>query len=155
MPGRRGLKGRIGKSGPQGIMGPPGKHGKQGKVGPEGPMGLKGDKGEPGPQGMQGLKGTPGESIALPEVFVSRDSLTVSENQSASFLCSAKGNPRPVIKWMKDGRLISNNRIKITSHGELKISSSQYNDTGSYTCKAENLLGQANVTVQLAVEGKY
>ena len=73
-------------SGKQGIMGP---------VGPKGDVGLKGQKGDMGPAGMPGAKGEPGESISAPVVAVSPKTLTVNEGGSASFECSASGNPTP------------------------------------------------------------
>ena len=102
--GKKGSRGKRGQKGDQGIMGLPGKSGKQGIMGPSGPkgdVGLKGLKGGKGPAGMPGAKGEPGESISAPVVAVSPKILTVNEGGSASFKCSVKGNPKPVIKWSK------------------------------------------------------
>ena len=100
--GRRGQKGRTGNKGDQGIIGSPGKSGKQGIVGPAGLMGepgTKGEKGDIGPAGMPGRKGEPGESISSPAVVVSPVTLTVTEGGTASFYCSASGNPEPALMW--------------------------------------------------------
>jgi len=40
-----------------------------------------------------GLKGDPGGSISSPEVTVSPVTQTVTENQTATFNCSVRGNP--------------------------------------------------------------
>ena len=54
-----------------------------------------------GPRGIMGLKGDPGESISIPEAMVSPDIQTVCENQTATFYCSASGNPRPTVTWIR------------------------------------------------------
>ena len=102
--GARGRKGRNGNKGDKGIMGSPGKSGKQGIMGPaglKGGTGTKGEKGDMGPTGMPGTKGEPGESISSPAVVVSPVTLTVNEGGSASFQCSASGNPEPAVVWSK------------------------------------------------------
>ena len=98
--GRRGQKGRTGNKGDRGIMGSPGKSGKQGIMGPvglQGETGNKGEKGNMGPAGIPGTKGEPGESISSPAVVVSPVTLTVNEGGTASFQCSASGNPEPTV----------------------------------------------------------
>ena len=102
--GRRGQKGKTGNKGDQGIMGSPGKSGKQGIMGPlglRGETGNKGEKGDMGPAGMPGTKGEPGESISSPAVVVSPVTLTVNEGGTASFQCTASGNPKPAVSWRK------------------------------------------------------
>ena len=87
-------------------MGSPGKSGKQGIMGPsgfKGGTGIKGQKGERGATGIPGTKGEPGQSISSPAVVVSPVTLTVNEGGSASFQCSASGNPEPAIVWRKVG----------------------------------------------------
>ena len=151
--GRRGTKGTMGRKGKQGIMGHPGKHGKQGMMGPQaekGRMGEKGEKGDPGPQGIPGLKGDPGEAISAPTVIVSHDSKTVIQNQTASFMCSAGGNPRPEVTWEKVNDSLKNSG----SDGKLEVHRAQYKDSGQYRCTAKNILGQVHKDVQLIVEGK-
>ena len=105
-----------------------------------------------GTTGYPGPKGDAGESISAPEVIVSPTSLTVIQYKTATFYCSADGNPKPSISWSKtsgtgqgkkDGQ---GNRLQITSVG--------YNDAGSYVCTATNVFGQAQKVVKLVVEGK-
>ena len=102
--GRRGQKGKTGDKGDKGVMGSPGKSGKQGIMGPaglKGETGTKGEKGDTGPAGMPGTKGEPGESISSPAVVVSPVTRTVNKGGSASFQCSASGNPEPAVMWSK------------------------------------------------------
>ena len=155
--GRRGQKGSTGNKGDQGIMGSPGKSGKQGIMGPtglKGEPGNKGEKGNVGPAGMPGTKGEPGESISSPAVVVSPVTLTVNEGESASFQCSASGNPEPALVWSK-----LNNQSKITqsavSRGKLQLKHVTGSDTGLYECSATNILGDSGEVVRLKVNGKF
>ena len=151
--GRRGQKGRTGNKGDQGIMGSPGKSGKQGIMGPAGLKGKPGIKGEKGDAGMPGRKGEPGESISSPAVFVSPVTLTVNEGRSASFQCSASGNPEPAVAWSK-----LDNQSEITqsvvSGESLQLKHVAGNDTGLYQCSAKNILGDSRKVVRLTVNGK-
>ena len=155
--GRRGQKGRTGKKGDQGIMGSPGKSGKQGitgSTGPQGETGNKGDKGDMGLAGMPGTKGEPGESISAPAVVVSPVTLTVDEGGTASFQCSASGNPEPAVAWSK-----LNSRSQITqsavSRGKLELKKVTGSDSGVYQCSATNILGKTKEVVRLAVNGEF
>ena len=154
--GRRGQKGRTGDKGDKGIMGSPGKSGKQGIMGPaglKGETGTKGEKGDIGPAGMWGTKGEPGESISSPAVVVSPVTLTVNEGGSASFQCSASGNPEPAVVWSK-----LNNQSEITqsavSGGKLQLKKVTGNDSGVYQCSATNILGNSREVARLAVNGE-
>ncbi|XP_078377247.1 peroxidasin homolog [Oculina patagonica] len=151
--GRRGQKGRTGNKGDKGIMGSPGRSGKQGIMGPagiKGETGTKGEKGDIGPAGMPGSKGEPGESISSPAVIVSPVTLTVNEGGSASFQCSASGNPEPAVVWSK-----LDNQSEITqsadSRGKLQLTKVTGNDSGVYQCSATNILGNSLEVVRLAV----
>ena len=154
--GRRGQKGRTGNKGDKGIMGSPGKSGKQGIMGPaglKGETGTKGEKGDTGPAGMPGTKGEPGESISSPAVVVSPVTLTVNEGGSASFQCSASGNPEPAVVWSK---LDNQSEIiqSAVSGGKLQLKKVTGNDSGVYRCSATNILGKTREVVRLTVNGK-
>ncbi|KXJ05198.1 Collagen alpha-4(VI) chain, partial [Exaiptasia diaphana] len=95
--GRRGSRGRRGGLGPKGTKGLPGKYGKQGLQGPPGLKGQKGDIGNPGSPGLPGPKGERGEVVSEPSVLISPSTLTVTQNQTATFHCNAYGNPKPKI----------------------------------------------------------
>ena len=155
--GKRGQKGRTGNKGDQGIMGLPGRSGKQGIMGPvglQGELGTKGEKGEIGPAGKPGTKGEPGESISSPTVVVSPIALTVNEGGSASFQCSASGNPESAVKWSK-----LENRSEIiqsaVSGGNLELNKVTGNNSGVYQCTATNILGNSRKVVRLTVNGKF
>ena len=99
-----------------------------------------------------GLKGDPGESISSPEVTVSPVTQTVTENQTATFYCSATGNPMPAVTWSKVNESLGE-KILSTNDGKLEIPNSSYNDTGKYVCKAISALGQDQKITSLVVEG--
>ena len=85
-------------------------------------------------------------------MIVSPALLTVTQYQTATFYCSADGNPKPSVSWSK----ISGTGLVNTDgqDNKLQIKSADYNDTGSYVCTATNVLGQVKKVVKLFVEGK-
>ena len=148
--GRRGSRGVTGRKGTRGDRGEPGPHGKQGVTGPPGAKGKQGIQGVPGPRGIPGTKGEPGESISPPKVVISPMNQRVKENQSAVFQCSVSGNPKPTVTWLgkRSGPLRSRD-------GRLEVRDLTLDDAGDYTCVGRNLLGSANQTTSLIVEGKF
>ena len=157
--GEPGAKGKTGDKGDHGIMGLPGRHGKQGIMGPvgikgePGANGIKGEKGDMGAAGVPGSKGEPGESLSVPTVVVSPVTLTVNETQSASFQCSASGNPEPTVVWIKLGNQ-SEIAQSAVSGGMLQLENVTGNDAGMYRCLGINILGRNHASVQLVVNGK-
>ena len=86
-------------------------------------------------------------------MIVSPASLTVTQNQTATFYCSADGNPKPSVSWSKtSGTGQWNNSGQ---DNKLQIKRAGYNDSGSYVCTATNVFGQAKKVVKLFVEGKH
>ena len=101
-----------------------------------------------------GLKGDPGGSILFPEVTVSPVTQTVTENQTATFNCSVRGNPRPAVTWSKVTGFFVAGRLVTDQNGGLEITKSTFNDSGDYVCTAVNALGRDVKTAKLIVEGK-
>ena len=152
--GKRGPRGATGRNGASGDTGHPGPHGKQGPTGPPGQKGEPGIKGNPGPRGFPGAKGEPGESISMPTVVISPKELTVRENQNAVFQCSATGNPSPTVKWIESTGSLWSDRVQLNPRRVLMVRHVTLADTGRYICAATNMLGSANQSVSLTVEGK-
>ena len=101
--------------------------------------------------GHPGPKGNAGESTAAPDVIVSPSSLTVTQNQIATFYCSADGNPKPSISWSKTSGAGQGN--KGGQGNKLQIKNAGFNDSGNYVCTATNVFGQAKKVVKLFVQG--
>ena len=155
--GRRGQRGKPGNKGDQGIMGSPGKSGKQGirgAVGLPGEAGIKGQKGETGPGGGPGPKGEPGESFSAPSVALSPSRVTVNESGSATFQCSATGNPQPAVVWSKLPNQLQISQSAV-SGGILRLQNVKGSDAGVYKCSAANVLGQAHALGHLVVNGEF
>ena len=152
VPGTNGRKGSRGKMGPRGKQGPVGA---PGILGPPGPRGHKGVQGERGPIGPPGPRGEPGNPASKPHVVISPASITIGENRAAVFYCSASGNPKPQTTWIKDSVSLDNKRLITDSAGKLEIRGVGYNDSGNYTCLAENILGKSQGSATLLVTGRW
>nr|XP_044998229.1 hemicentin-1 isoform X3 [Jaculus jaculus] len=78
---------------------------------------------------------------------------TVNENSQAVLPCVADGIPTPAINWKKDNVLLANLLGKYTSepYGELILENVVLEDSGIYTCVANNAAGEDVHTVTLTV----
>ena len=82
---------------------------------------------------------------------VSPTSVTVTENQTATFYCSANGNPTPTVTWSRtDGT-----DLFASPQNKLEIRKAAYNDSGNYVCTVKSILGEVQKQVKLFVEGKH
>ncbi|KAM9311627.1 myosin-binding protein C, slow-type [Gastrophryne carolinensis] len=76
---------------------------------------------------------------------------------NATLNCSVRGNPKPKITWMKNKMVIENDpRYRMFSNQSvctLEIRKPSPYDGGTYTCKAVNDLGEAEVDCKLEVKG--
>ncbi|KAM4861104.1 hemicentin-1 [Thomomys bottae] len=77
----------------------------------------------------------------------------VNENSQAILPCVADGIPTPAIHWEKDNIPLSNLLGKHTSqpYGELILENVVPEDSGLYTCVADNVAGEDTHTVTLTV----
>ncbi|KAJ8266132.1 hypothetical protein GJAV_G00126290 [Gymnothorax javanicus] len=80
----------------------------------------------------------------------------VDEGSRLTVKCEASGNPPPSYKWYKDGsELKKSKQIKIktgTKNSRVQISRARLEDSGNYTCVAENVLGKENSTGTINVQ---
>ena len=138
--------------------------GLDGPVGPQGPLGLKGDRGVPGapgpvgpqgPPGNKGVKGEPGQSISAPSLLQRPVETTVNESQTANLKCRADGNPSPEVTWSKLNSSLPVGRHVVESSGALTVKDVRPGNKCDYSCRAENFLGNVNVTAKLIVHCKY
>uniref|UniRef100_A0A8C2ZWU4 Hemicentin-1 n=1 Tax=Cyclopterus lumpus TaxID=8103 RepID=A0A8C2ZWU4_CYCLU len=84
------------------------------------------------PPGLDGAGGT--------------EDVTVVRGNLASLLCVADGTPTPSLSWLKDGvTLIHKPHLNVLNlNTTVQIIQAQVNDTGRYTCVADNTAGQAS-----------
>jgi len=99
---------------------------------------------------MPGAKGEPGKSLSAPTIAVTPSRMTINVSGSASFQCSASGNPEPAIKW---SRVDNQSGISqsVDSAEKLFFQNVTGSDSGIYKCSATNILGQAQALVRLEV----
>ena len=79
-------------------------------------------------------------------------SITVKEKQNVTLPCKAAGFPQPVIRWYKNGHLIEDVR-KQFKENYLIIKKIQFENRGTYTCTAENMLGRVELSANVTVKG--
>ena len=148
-PGRRGRRGSPGKHGPQGIPG---------SLGIKGDPGVQGDVGPPGPRGPLGEKGQKGEqgkSISAPFFIEVPAEKTVKEGRTAVLKCEADGYPPPRVTWSRKRLTLPAGRSVTGPSNALILKNVRPEDTGIYSCSAENLLGSVNASVQLTVQCEF
>ncbi|XP_061105891.1 neuregulin 2a isoform X4 [Conger conger] len=80
----------------------------------------------------------------------------VDEGSRLTVKCEASGNPPPSYRWYKDGsELKKSKQMKIksgTKNSRVQINRARVEDSGNYTCIAENSLGKDNSTGTINVQ---
>ena len=96
-------------------------------------------------------------SISLvPPHFISvPTSETLLIGSRLEWRCEATGNPKPSVTWMKNGqKLESNLDTLIMNNGtRLTVTNVDPSQSGQYTCKANNSMGEDSTSVVLFVIG--
>ncbi|XP_072252292.1 pro-neuregulin-2, membrane-bound isoform-like isoform X2 [Leuresthes tenuis] len=81
---------------------------------------------------------------------------SLTEGDKLYLKCEASGNPSPSFRWYKDGHELQKGRdLKIKTNkknSKVQISRVRVEDSGNYTCVAENSLGQENATSIISVQ---
>ncbi|TSK28119.1 Pro-neuregulin-2, membrane-bound isoform [Bagarius yarrelli] len=82
----------------------------------------------------------------------------VWEDERVTLKCEVQGNPSPSFRWLKDGSELRKSKdVKIKTnkkHSKVQISQVRLEDSGNYTCVAENSLGKDNSTSYISVQSK-
>ena len=77
--------------------------------------------------------------------------MTVNEQDPIDLKCEASGYPAPTITWTKDG-----GPVPSAVAGVIHIGKSERDNSGTYVCKADNNVGQADqMKVLVTVNCKY
>ncbi|VVC24599.1 Hypothetical protein CINCED_3A009632 [Cinara cedri] len=91
---------------------------------------------------------------AVPYFTITPQIVEGAEGETAVIKCEASGNPEPTIKWIHNGRPLSeaipNVRRSVTSNS-ITITPLTKNDTGNYGCNATNSLGYVYKDVYINV----
>ncbi|XP_029819877.1 hemicentin-1, partial [Manacus vitellinus] len=97
-------------------------------------------------------------NVYVPPSIEGPEQELVSESVSnpVTFVCDATGIPPPTLAWLKNGKPIENSDsldVHILSGGsKLQIAHSQLLDSGTYTCIASNVEGEAQKTYVLSIQ---
>ncbi|XP_069009305.1 hemicentin-1 [Embiotoca jacksoni] len=83
----------------------------------------------------------------------STEDVTIVRGNLATLQCIADGTPTPTVSWLKDGATLVPGRhlVLLNLNTTLQIGQTQVNDTGHYTCMANNSAGQASRHFNLKV----
>jgi hypothetical protein len=80
----------------------------------------------------------------------------VAPGTKVTLKCKAKGNPRPVFSWYKDGELVTNKKgVRVKDgkgrNSKLTIKKASSKDKGVYECLVRNAVGEARKEFELKV----
>lgn len=93
---------------------------------------------------------------SLPATILTKpQSLTVSEGESAKFMCDVDGEPAPSVTWLRKGEtIVSSHRHLVTTtdyKSTFEISQVEISDEGNYTLVVENSAGKQEAEFTLTV----
>ncbi|MEQ2298224.1 Protein turtle B [Ameca splendens] len=94
------------------------------------------------------LSTAPPSFIATPPQYVE-----AKEGGSTLLSCSAQGNPKPMISWLREGEELATNSKYSVHDGSLTILGITRDDRGAYTCRAYSDQGEVLHTTRLLVQG--
>lgn len=78
------------------------------------------------------------------------------EKNPVTLTCRARGNPRPVIEWSKEGLPLNlDPHFEIMPSGDLYIREVRMVDHGTYRCRATNRAGGVAASTRLIVTGNF
>uniref|UniRef100_A0A671NR07 Protein turtle homolog B-like n=1 Tax=Sinocyclocheilus anshuiensis TaxID=1608454 RepID=A0A671NR07_9TELE len=75
------------------------------------------------------------------------------EGGSITLTCTAFGNPKPVVTWLRDGDQLTSNKKYTVSDGSLTVQAITREDRGAYSCRAHSDQGEVLHTTRLLVQG--
>ncbi|KAL2094845.1 hypothetical protein ACEWY4_009564 [Coilia grayii] len=106
--------------------------------------------------GKRGRKGNRDPTEAGPKLKRMKSPVFVAEGKRHTLKCEATGSPTISYKWYKDGNeLRKSKEIKIKTgkrNSRVQINNARLEDSGNYTCVAENDFGMENGTSTVHVQ---
>ena len=128
---------------------------RRGNPAAEGDGDRPGSPGPRGPRGEKGQKGEQGKSISSPSFIEAPAEKTVKEGQTAILKCTVDGYPQPRVTWSRKRSTLPIGRHVMGPSNALILKNVRPEDSGIYSCSAENLLGSANASGQLKVQCEF
>ncbi|KAK2912358.1 hypothetical protein Q8A73_006471 [Channa argus] len=94
-------------------------------------------------------------TVNAPPSFTATPPQYVEAKEGGSTLlsCSAQGNPKPMISWLREGEELATNTKYSVHDGSLTILGITRDDRGAYTCRAYSDQGEVLHTTRLLVQG--
>lgn len=96
------------------------------------------------------------QQFQQPSFLTESISKIVNEGATVTLDCVANGNPRPQIKWLRNGEDIDisdlDSRFRMIGTGSLQITSISESDAGNYQCRASNSMDSADTEISLIVQ---
>ncbi|XP_035532510.1 matrix-remodeling-associated protein 5-like [Morone saxatilis] len=90
--------------------------------------------------------------------------IKVRQGATVKIRCQATGDPAPTVTWFSPTRRVIpqsfgsgfySERVVVVLGGTLEVRLAQTTDTGNYTCRASNSVGERSMVVGLEVEAPY
>ncbi|KRT82369.1 Immunoglobulin [Oryctes borbonicus] len=86
-----------------------------------------------------------------PEITQAPKDQEAVNGRAVNMTCRVFGAPAPIVKWSRNGKELTGGRYMVMENGDLSIRNVQFDDTGTYTCYAENKFGTANESAKFVV----
>ncbi|KAL3290227.1 hypothetical protein HHI36_023584 [Cryptolaemus montrouzieri] len=87
-----------------------------------------------------------------PEITEAPTNMQAVDNQNINITCKVLGAPKPIIKWIHNGKELTGGHFTIHENGNLQITGTQFDDRGDYMCYAENKLGNTSASAKLDIK---
>ncbi|KAI5098824.1 protein turtle-like B isoform X2 [Silurus meridionalis] len=94
-------------------------------------------------------------TVNAPPTFMDVPPQYVEAREGGSIIltCTAFGNPKPVVTWLREGEQLATNKKYTVSDGSLTVQAIAREDRGAYSCRAHSDQGEALHTTRLLVQG--
>lgn len=88
-----------------------------------------------------------------PQIIEAPSDQMAINGQNINVTCKVFGVPKPIVKWLHHGLELTGKRHAVLDNGDLQIMDVTLNDTGVYTCFAENKFGSVATNITFSVKG--